>query len=533
VQLSPQRVQLAGIQTSEIELRPLSHQVRTVGNVAFDESRLSRVVTRVGGYVEKLHVNKSFTEVRQGEPLAELYSPDLYAAEQELLLVERSGNAELTAAGREKLRLLGMDGRDVDEMLRSGKASYRQVLRAPHTGHVIRKEVVEGDRVEPGMMLFEVADLSVAWIEAEVYEKDIAAMRSGTPIAATVEALPDRTFSGKVALVHPHVEAATRTNRVRFEVDNPGHALRPGMYATVRLETPIVEMEPFRTRLAELASGPQGDDDAALVAFQKLCPVQGSRLGSMGKPIRATAAGQSVMLCCKGCQDDLAKRPQYYLSRLKTLTADSVLAVPQQAVIDTGERKIVYVQRHPDTFEGVEVRLGPRSGEYYAVAEGLLAGDRVASAGAFLVDAETRLNPAAASAYFGATGGPQPGSSTGNATGSSPGAAVSAVDGESNIKQGTNTATRPSAAADRAGAKTASAKKIRDNLAKLSDADRKAALAQGVCPVTHKQLGSMGVPVKVTIKNRTVFLCCDGCEAQATGDPAATLREIDRKRLPK
>ena len=197
------------------------------------------------------------------------------------------------------------------------------------------------------MTLLEIADLSDVWIEAEVYEKDADFLRQGQTIRATVEALPHRIFSGKVALVYPQLDAATRTNRVRFTVSNSGGALRPGMYATAEVNIPLHEIEPFKT------------------------------LAAKASPLRKTPAG------------------------------DEVLAVPERAVIDTGAKQIVYVESAPGVFDGVAVQLGPRDGDYYAVVAGLRPGQRVAAAGAFLIDAETRLNPAAAAAYFGASGGPQ------------------------------------------------------------------------------------------------------------------------------
>jgi Cu(I)/Ag(I) efflux system membrane fusion protein len=336
-QISPYRIHLAGVQTTEIVRRPLTRDLRVVGFVSIDESRLSRLVVRVSGYVEKLYVNQSFTLVEQGQPLAEIYSPQLYSAAEELQIAKRSGNAQLVELTRKKLALLGIADEEIDGMLKSGQAQARLVIRAPRGGHIFRKNVVEGDRVEAGQMLFEVADLSAIWIEGDVYEKDAVSVQSGEAVEASVDGLPGRVFSGHVALIHPHFETATRTLRIRCEIDNPNHELLPGMFATLKLKQPIAQIEPFRSR-----------DDSH----------------------------------------------------------DGVLAVPEISVIDTGERKIVYVQRQPDTFEGVQVTLGPKAEGFYAVIEGLTAGDRVATAGAFLVDAETRLNPSAAASYFGASGGP-------------------------------------------------------------------------------------------------------------------------------
>jgi len=266
-----------------------------------------------------------------------------------------------------------------------------------------------------------VADLSKVWIEGELYEKDAVALATGQTVEATVEAYPGRVFTGRVSLVHPHVETTTRTLRVRSVIDNPNHELRPGMFATLRFITPLMDIEPFRSQLAaehELArlastdAVPSQERDKLIAQKQVTCPVTGLKLGSMGQPVRAEADHRFVMLCCASCEGRFAERPQYYLARLSPTTDAGVLAVPEQAVIDTGSQTVVYVEREPGVFEGVAVTLGPRAEGYYAVVDGVRAGDRVAAAGAFLVDAETRLNPSASATYFGASGGPSSGDTT-------------------------------------------------------------------------------------------------------------------------
>lgn len=527
VQLSPYRVELAGIKTVEAIHRPLTLELRTVGYVAIDERRLSRIVVRAAGYVEKLYVNESFAEVRQGDPLAEIYSPELYSAAQELLIARGGNNSRLAEIGREKLRLLGVADKEITEILQTDKADSRLVIRSPHAGHVFEKWIVEGDSVESGQMLFEVADLSTVWIEGEVYEQDAAMVKRGQTVEAFVDALPGRVFRGRVGLVHPHVETSTRTVRVRFELDNPGHTLRPGMFATVSLNTPIQEIEPFQSQLAAQktrmvfpsapgdgleanADGEATDNvlrpasDESVIAAQKVCPVTGAKLGSMGKPVRASVDGRSVFLCCAGCREKLASQPSYYLGRLSTISDAGVLSVPEQSVIDTGKLKVVYVEREPGLFEGVAVTLGPLSGGYYPVIDGLLPGDRVAAAGSFLVDAETRLNPAAASAYFGASGSPSSGGS------SSPASTTRATE------TGPTASTSGPAAEERA------------NLAKLPEADRKLAERQRICPVTEKPLGSMGIPYKIAVEGQSLFLCCEGCKDEISKDPQSALAKVKK-----
>ncbi|MEX2092047.1 MAG: efflux RND transporter periplasmic adaptor subunit [Pirellulales bacterium] len=416
VQLSPYRVQLAGIETAEVAHRPLVIDVRALGVVAVDERKLSRIVVRAMGYVEKLFVNESFTEVRQGQPLAEIYSPEIFTAAGELLIARSGQAANYLESSRKRLELLGLADEEIDEIIRTGKVNPAIVIRAPQSGHVFEKRIVEGDSLQAGQTLFEVADLSTVWIEGELYEKDAVALQTGQTVEVTVDAYPGRVFTGRVSLLHPHVETATRTLRVRCEVDNPQHELRPGMFATLQFKTPIVDTEPFRSELAAYhewerlasADAPESAErDQSLVALQKICPVTGLKLGSMGKPLRVTEAGRIVFLCCAGCPDKFHARPEYYLARLNKVTDQGVLAVPEQSVIDTGNQTVVYLERDPGVFEGVAVTLGPRAEGYYSVIDGVLAGDRVAAAGAFLVDAETRLNPAASATYFGASGSPE------------------------------------------------------------------------------------------------------------------------------
>lgn len=441
-QYSPQQIQLAGIQTAAVGFQPLTHDIRAVGNVIYDESRLAEITSRVSGYVEKIYVNKTWISVREGDPLAEVYSPELYSSVRELLLaVQRQASSDLVAGSRDKLRLLGVSDSEMDEIVRSGRANHRLVIRSPQSGHIITKHVKQGGHIEPGQTLFEVADLSSIWIEADVFERDIPFLRAGQTIEATVEALPNRMFHGNVSLVHPHLDAMTRTNSIRFEVQNARHELRPGMFATVRIRTPLAELEPFSNR------APPQD-----------------------KP-------------------------------------GEVLAVAEAAVVDTGDRKIVYVERQPGNFEGVEVELGPRSGDHYPVIRGLKPGDRVAAAGAFLIDAETRLNPAAAANYVGAGGGPP----------------TSATRGDGVVHRVKASSQSNAAAQSRAPAPAIPSADDRKNIAKLPTADRPLALAQAVCPVSGEPLGSMGVPHKIVVKGQPVFLCCIGCQSKVSDDPDGVL----------
>ncbi len=566
VQLSPERVSMAGVATAAVEYRPLAKEIKTVGFVDFDESRRSRIVTRAAGFIEKLYVSKSYSPVTKGEPLAQMFSPDLASTAAELTLALNRGASDLVESGKQRLRLFGIDDNEIEEIVgarelaaalaRGDKAGGERaeqrlaklgmtggeiaqikatrhapiniVIRSPVSGHIFNKEVVEGARVEAGTTLFDVADLSHVWIEADVFEADMPYLAAGEDVEAAVEGLPNQTFHGQILLVHPHLETATRTNRIRIDLPNPDHALRPGMYATVKIKIPFDQIAPFKNELAAETAGPKAGDDQSLIDFQKTCPVTGLKLGSMGPPVKMAAAKKTVFLCCPNCKDKFNATPEVFLAKLAPPPRAAVLVVPEQAVIDTGSKKIVYVEREPGQFEGVEVELGPVTGGYYPVVKGLRAGDRVVAAGAFLVDADTRLNPGAAAAFVGASGGPSNVARTPIAQPKAPATTPSpSPKNAPALDKSTEGAEAP--VADKVTAATLAKPSADDlkNLEELSPADRAAALAQQNCPVTKNPLGLMGVPVKVDLGGgKTAFLCCDGCVKEATKDPHKTIEKL-------
>jgi Cu(I)/Ag(I) efflux system membrane fusion protein len=452
VQLSPYRVALAGVATWQVDYQPLTKQITAVGYVDFNERAEKTVAARVMGRIDQLLVNETGQMIQAGDVLASIYSPDLVVAVQNLVDAKQAGNRELLEATRTRLQLLGISDDQVEEVLTSGKAETHLKIRSPIRGHVIKKYVREGQYVQEGTPLYDLADLSTVWIQAQVYEDDLAFLPAsrhdqgkpqGEPLAvtATTRAFPDEPFRGTLAFVYPHADQATRTVTVRFEMTNPDCKLRPGTTATVTLEV---------------------------------------------SPARLAAIFPQAAV------------PQHR----DMLAQGRLLAVPEGAVIDTGSQKIVYRQATPGVYEGVLVQLGPRmrgpnGATFFPVWRGLDPGDRVVASGSFLVDAETRLNPAAGSIYFG-------GSSGGKGAGSSV------------------TTARPTTPDD-ADAKVEAA------LAKLSDTDRQLAESQRFCPILEgSRLGSMGPPVKLMLDGQPVFLCCKGCRKKALADPQATLAKVQK-----
>jgi membrane fusion protein, copper/silver efflux system len=425
VSLAPFRVAQAGVRTVEVEFSPLVETLETVGRVDYDERRRAIVASKIKGMsrVEKLFVNFEGMDIEAKQPLAELYAPELDQAMEELLLVHRSTRekgsgtsaiaktilgepTERLRLATEKLVRWGITKEQVDKILRNGRSNARVSIQAPIGGHVTRLNVREGQYVSEGDVLFEVADLQRVWVVAQVHEDQLALVRENEDVEATVRAFPGETFRGKVTFVQPHVDASTRTVDVRFDLENPQHRLRPGMYAKVSIKAPVADLPAFQAQRARVRADYDLTKGDQTVDAQRICPVSTLKLGQMGPPILVELSDRKVWTCCKDCPDKLKTSPAKFLARITPPPIDRVLSIPEEAVIDTGSRRLVYVEAEPGIFEGREVVLGPRAGNRYPVLEGLLPNERIAAAGAFLIDAETRLNPAAGALYFGGTGTP-------------------------------------------------------------------------------------------------------------------------------
>jgi Cu(I)/Ag(I) efflux system membrane fusion protein len=532
VQLTPYKVVNAGIQTVEVGYQPLTKDISTVGFVEYDERKLSRITARPAGKsrIEKLFVNVTGQKVQKGEPLAELYSPELLSTVTNLLDARQAGNRDIERGARDRLRLWGIDDAQIEQIVKDGKPITHMTIRSSIGGLIIKKYQVEGDYVEEGARLYDVADLTTVWIEAQVYEDDISYIKEGLPVSAVTKTFPNRQFRGIVAFLDPHLNASTRTLRVRFDMENKDHDLRHGMFATVTIQVPAV-------RLNALAAD----------ASEEQKRMQGQGL---------------------------------------------VLAVPERAVIDTGSRKIVYRESEQDVFDGVEVQLGQRCGAFYPVLQGLRAGDRVAATGSFLIDAETRLTGGASSTYFGASFGPHGNDNRYSATSARPSmtrdetdnieAALAKLSPEDRklaeaqvycpiltdnrlgvmgkpekillkgkpvflcckacvnkalseevktlakldevTKRGkADLATAATSPAPQDGTKNS---KLKVQLAKLSAEDRRLAEEQGFCPQSNSPLGSMGVPIKLLLQGQPVFVCCSGCVDDVKQHPQQTLEAV-------
>lgn len=242
------RRQQIGVRTAAVERRNVSRQIRAVGQVKVDETRLSDVNLRMSGWVHRLHVEETGQRVKRGQVLFTLYSPELYAAEREYLTTLKRDrearsdtSSELTRASEQRLRLLGMSQAQIRELRRRGEAWENVPVVAPSTGYVIDKDVVEGGRIEAGTRVYRIADLSRLWVDAEVYEADLAQVKKGQPVSVQLPYVPGQSFEGKVDYIYPTLDGITRTGRVRVALDNPGLTLKPDMYADVELAVDLGE----------------------------------------------------------------------------------------------------------------------------------------------------------------------------------------------------------------------------------------------------------------------------------------------------
>lgn len=240
VKLSTERQQLIGVQTGVAETRSIARTVRTVGRVTVDETRLHTITTKFDGYIEQLYVDYTGRDVRRGQPLFSIYSPELVATQQEYLLALRAANQAplLLESARRRLQLWDISDADIRELEQTGATRKSLTIASPASGVVMTKNAIEGARIAAGDPVFEIADLSRVWVVADVYESELAVVHLGTEARITLSYLQDRTFTGKVTFITPTVDPMTRTAKVRIEVDNRDGSLKPEMYAEVVIEEP-------------------------------------------------------------------------------------------------------------------------------------------------------------------------------------------------------------------------------------------------------------------------------------------------------
>lgn len=327
VKISVDKVQKLGVRTEAATLRELTRTVRAVGIVQANERGLYTVAPRFEGWIQKLYVNTTGQAVSKGQPLMDIYSPDLITAQQEYLIAVNGkqsvgdGSPEAQASmhrlmesALQRLRNWDISEAELKQLQKDGKTRQYLTLRSQANGVVLEKPSIEGKRFMAGEMLYQIADLSSVWLLANVFEQELGLVHQGQAVKIYVDAYPDKVFTGTVTFIYPTVTPETRTAKVRIELANPAGLLKPAMYA--------------RTEFASSHS------------------------------------------------------------------KDKALTVPDSAVLDTGTRQLVLVQRGEGRFEPRPVTLGMRADGFVEVLDGLQAGDQVVVSANFLIDAESNLKAA-------------------------------------------------------------------------------------------------------------------------------------------
>ena len=370
---------LARIQTAPVERRFVENEIRMVGKVVYDETRVKSVSAWIPGRLDRLFVDYTGTRVAKGDHMVLLYSPEVLEAQQSLIEAKKSLTETANERSqflrdsarrhleseRERLRLWGLTQSQIDTIEERGKAEPYIQINAPLSGIVIRKDAVEGMYVKTGTHLYTVADLSVVWLELDVYEIDFSWIRYGQKVQIETEAYPGETFEGWISFVPPYLDERTRTKKVRVNVENKNTKLKPGMFARAVVRSKI-------------ATGGRVMDPE--LAGKWICP--------MHHEVVKDEEG-----ACDVCGMDLVSA-----TALGFVTADdraeAPIVVPATAVLLTGKRGVVYVEvpeTDKPTYEGREVVVGPRAGDWYVILDGLSEGEVVVTNGNFKIDSALQI----------------------------------------------------------------------------------------------------------------------------------------------
>jgi Cu(I)/Ag(I) efflux system membrane fusion protein len=368
ITLSDQAVRLAQVQTSPVRRLYVDKKIHLPGKITLDETRTRTLAARFPGRVERLFVDYVGVAVNEGDHLAVLFSPTLLTAQTELLNALRFDGQGLSIRGaREKLRLLGLSDSAIQSIEQSGNASDQLQVDSPVSGIVIQKEVNEGDYVETGRLLFRVADMDHLWLVMDAYEADLPWLRYGQKVAFTVPSLPGQQFHGIVSFIQPVVDENTQTIKVRVNVENKRRLLKPGMYAQGVIHSSL--------------------DSQGQVHIPEL---HGKWISPMHPEVVRDQAGQ-----CDVCGMDLIPFEQSAQHNAHTDSpAQPPLVIPATSVLLTGKRAVVYValpNQESPTYEGREIILGPKAGDFYIVESGLQEGDAVVTHGAFKIDSSLQI----------------------------------------------------------------------------------------------------------------------------------------------
>lgn len=370
LKLSNHAKKLAGIETAKVERKYVAASIRMVGKVKYDETRLSTITARIPGRLDRLYVDYAGMPVKTGDHLVYLYSPELITAQQELLQALKSsrkysGAKTVLNAARDKLKLWGLSAAQIREIEKRGRPKDHLTIYSPISGIVISKDALEGMYVKTGTRIYTIADLSRVWVKLDAYESDLTWLRYGQTVSFETEAYPGEGFEGQIAFIDPVLDPKTRTIKVRVNVENKGLKLKPEMFVRAVVESSIS------------VSGRVMDPELA-----------GKWISPMHPEIIKDGPGP-----CDVCGMPLVKAEELGFISADTEGQEAPLVIPASAPLFTGQRAVVYiaVKNKEGVFEGREVVLGPRAGDYYIVKEGLEENESIVVNGAFKIDSDLQI----------------------------------------------------------------------------------------------------------------------------------------------
>ena len=381
IALSERARRLAELATEPVVRRHLHKRIRTVGKVTYDETRRKMVSAWTSGRIDRLFADFTGMMVSKADHLVEIYSPELVSAQEELLQALRASDAmkadslessrrraeELIVSAQQKLELLGITARQVDELKQTGKAATHLVVHAPLGGTIVRKWAMEGMYVKTGDPLYQIADLTQVWLLLDVYEADLPWIMPFQDVKVTAQSLPGEEFYGQIVFVDPLVDKTTRTIKVRVNVPNPNRRLKPEMFVTAEIDVAVGE------------GGRAATPDAR---------------GTYACPMHPWETADTLVICpiCEMDMVPVESIPGHPAPR----AAVAVLSVPGEAVMQTGRRSLVYIETAPGVYRGVEVRVGPAAQDEtgrrcYPVLDGLSEGQKVVTRGNFVIDSQMQI----------------------------------------------------------------------------------------------------------------------------------------------
>jgi multidrug efflux pump subunit AcrA (membrane-fusion protein) len=250
ITLTPQRMQSIGVKTGVVEYRQVHDDIRTTGNVEVDETRLTEAQVRFAGWIQKVYADSTFKQVRKGEPLLTIYSPELVRTENEYLMAKQnrellakstvpgvaSGASTLLSSATERLKQWGIPEREIQDLEETGQIKREMEIDSPASGFIVERNALPNMYVQPGTKLYSIADLSTVWVYAQVFQNDIGRVKTGDSAIITVDSYAGRTFPGRVSFLSPQLDQTTRTAKVRLEIPNPDMKLSLGMFVNVKLD---------------------------------------------------------------------------------------------------------------------------------------------------------------------------------------------------------------------------------------------------------------------------------------------------------